>query len=131
MGHLVGGGGMMVILAIGLLTTILCAPRVCSDTGTIKTLENPIYIVKVNGNVVHYMDRCARRNVLPIKIHCVTHLFSCWVSEWNYTPSPHHVSGIFVVLWSLWGVFPVGPLHVSTTQSLSKFVSLLWSFSVG
>lgn len=32
-----------------------CLPN--GDSGTIKTLESPIYIVKINQNAVHYLDR--------------------------------------------------------------------------
>eukprot|EP00667_Euglena_gracilis_P000339 EG_transcript_339 len=41
-----------------------CLPT--GDTGTIKTLENPIYIVKVAGNVIHYLDREAKVEQMTI-----------------------------------------------------------------
>lgn len=36
------------------------------DFGTIKTLENPIYIVKVKSNAVHYLDREGNMNLTYI-----------------------------------------------------------------
>ena len=41
-----------------------CLPT--GDTGTIKTLENPIYIVRVQGNVINYLDREAKVESMTI-----------------------------------------------------------------
>jgi coatomer protein complex subunit alpha (xenin) len=38
----------------------------CSDNGIIKTLEQPVYLTRVKGKVVHCLDRNAKPRTIPI-----------------------------------------------------------------
>ncbi len=40
--------------------------RLLSDTGVIRTLDNPVYLTRIKGRVVHCLDRAARPRTIPI-----------------------------------------------------------------
>lgn len=50
--------------------SILCVPKLIwrtnSDTGVIRTLDNPVYLTRVKGSTVHCLDRAARPRTISI-----------------------------------------------------------------